>query len=222
MTERRLLQVQAGSGSIFLVFTLVHLANTGVATLGWDAYDGFQERARGFYQNPLLEVLALALPLVVHAAAAIERLRRSGFRRRNDTLRARLHRLSGYYLFAVIWGHVLAVRGPSLFSDFHPGFAGVSFSLWWIPALFYPYYALFSIAALYHGTNGLMLAASVFGRPLPKAWRTGWGFWVPIVGTGVALLLGVAALGGDLFPIPDPTDNPYARMWEGFGVDLDP
>ena len=23
-----------------------------------------------------------------------------------------------------------------------------------------------------------------------------------------------------LFPIPDPTDNAYARMWEGFGVVL--
>ena len=221
MTERRLLQVQAVSGSIFFLFTLTHLLNTGVATLGVEAYDRFQELARWFYQNPLLEVLFLALPLLVHAAAAVERLRRSGFRRKNKTLRSRLHRYSGYFLFAVIWGHVLAVRGPSLFQGFHPGFAGLSFSLWWVPALFYPYYVLLALSALYHGTNGLMLSASVFGRPFPGVLRNGWGFWVPIASTGVILMLGIAALGGHLFPIPDPTDNPYARMWEDLGVDLE-
>jgi succinate dehydrogenase/fumarate reductase cytochrome b subunit len=221
MTNRRLLQIQAVSGGTFLAFTLLHLANTGVATLGVEAYDGFQERARWLYQNPLIEVLFLALPLSVHAAAAIERLRRSGFRRANQTLRSKLHRYSGYLLLAVIWGHILAVRGPSLFQDFHPGFAGLSFSLWWIPWLFYPYYALLALCGLYHGTNGFMLAAAVFGRPFPDALRYGWGFWAPLSAAGVALVLGIAAMGGILFSIPDPIDNPYARMWEGFGVDLE-
>jgi succinate dehydrogenase/fumarate reductase cytochrome b subunit len=221
MSEHKLLQIQAISGCLFLIFTLVHLVNTGVASLGLEAYDEFQEGARSVYQNPLVEVVLLAVPLLVHVSAAIERLRRNGFRRKNKGLRSRMHRYSGYFLMLVIWGHVAAVRGPSLFQGFHPGFAGLSFSLWWIPALFYPYYALLSLCALYHGVNGAMLAASVFGRPIPMVVRRGWGFWAPMAAASVALLLGIAALGGNLYSIPDPTDNRYARMWEELGVDLE-
>ena len=38
---------------------------------------------------------------------------------------------------------------------------------------------------------------------------------------GVLLVLGVLGLGGLLYEIPDPTNNHYARMWEGFGVNLE-
>lgn len=61
-SERRLLRVQAISGSIFLLFTLVHLANTGIAALGVEAYSDYQHAARRFYQHPLGELGLMAAP----------------------------------------------------------------------------------------------------------------------------------------------------------------
>jgi succinate dehydrogenase/fumarate reductase cytochrome b subunit len=136
----------------------------------------------------------------------------------------RLHRVSGYALLAVIFGHVLAVRGPSLALGFFPGFAGVSFSLWWMPALFYPYYLLFGASALYHGVNGTLLALHTLGLRRSTSIPGGrLGLWLP-VGVGSALVvLALLALGGRLFPIADPRDNRYAEMWEErFGVELGP
>ena len=222
LSDRFLLRIQSISGLTFLVFVLFHMANTMVAIGGPEVYDEFQRAGRSVYQWLPVELGLLLLPLIVHGAAAGVRIARSGFRRPGQTARARLHRYTGYFLLAVVFGHVAAVRGTSFFYDVYPGFAGVAFSLWWLPWLFYPYYLAFSFAALYHGLNGLGLALSGLGAPLPAGLRAGPGFWAPIaLGTaavGVALL----TFGGALGPIPDPTDNDYARLYERlFGVLLE-
>lgn len=133
----------------------------------------------------------------------------------------RLHRLTGYALLAVIFGHVLAVRGPSLALGFFPGFAGVSFSLWWLPGLFYVYCTLFGASALYHGVNGTLLALHALGLRRDTSLPGGrLGLWLP-VGLGSALLvLALLAFGGRLFAIADPTQNAYAEMWGRLGVEL--
>jgi hypothetical protein len=41
MPEGLLLKTQAVCSLVFLIFTLVHLTNTGVADLGIDGYDGY-------------------------------------------------------------------------------------------------------------------------------------------------------------------------------------
>lgn len=223
MTSASLLRVQAVSGTIFLGFVLVHLTNTAFALGGPEDYNAFQRATRAVYQNPVVELVLLMVPLVVHFAAAIVRLSRDGFRRPRLDWRARLHRYTGYYLMTVVSGHVLATRGPSFFLDFHPGFEGVAFSLWWQPLTFYPYYTLFALAALYHSLNGLSIALGTFGVRVPRLLRSGPGFWVPIAGAGGVLFLAILALGGLLFEIPDPTANEYAKMWnELLGVDLSP
>jgi succinate dehydrogenase/fumarate reductase cytochrome b subunit len=84
--------------------------------------------------------------------------------------------------------------------------------------LFYPYYALLALCGLYHGLNGLAIALSVFGWPLPQAVRTGPGFWLPMSAAAGLLLAGVLALGGQLFEIPDPRANDFARLLEELGV----
>lgn len=221
MSNAKLLRTQAISGIVFLLFVAVHMLNTAFAVGGPESYNAFQRATRVVYQNPLVEIVLLVIPLGVHIGAALLRLRRSGFRRPHLPWRARLHRYTGYYLLTVIFGHVAATRGPSLFQDFHPEFAGLSFSLWWIPALFYPYYTLFVLSALYHGFNGLVIGLRTFGLSIPQTLRSGPGFWAPLAGCAIALLLGILALGGVLFEIPNPTDNDYARMWETLaGVDL--
>lgn len=221
MSTAKLLRIQAISGIVFSLFVAVHMLNTAFALGGPESYNAFQRAARVFYQNPLVEIVLLLIPLGVHFAAALLRLERSGFRRPHLPWRARLHRYTGYYLLTVIVGHIAATRGPSLVKDFHPEFAGLSFSLWWVPALFYPYYALFVLSALYHAFNGLVIALRTFGLSVPQALRSGPGFWVPLAGCALALCLSILALGGVLFEIPDPTNNDYARMWHGLvGVDL--
>jgi succinate dehydrogenase/fumarate reductase cytochrome b subunit len=219
--ERRWGRIQAASGLVFVAFLLVHLVNQGLALLGPEVYDGFQAEARRFYQHPALEPTLVLLPLVVHVVSALRRMRLAGVFGRSRTLRMRLHRASGYFLLLVTFGHIVAVRGPSLGLDFHPGFAGVSFSLWWIPAFFYPYYALFVVSALYHGLNGTWLALHALGLRRGASLPGGRPFlFGPVAAGSLVLILALLALGGQLFQIADPRDNDYARMWESYGVDL--
>lgn len=57
MTERRLLQIKALSGHEFLIFTLVHLANKGIAVL--DAWN--LPKVRAALRQHVLLFLALSL-----------------------------------------------------------------------------------------------------------------------------------------------------------------
>jgi succinate dehydrogenase/fumarate reductase cytochrome b subunit len=217
--ERRWGKAQAASGLAFGVFTFVHLVNQWLAPLGPAAYDGFQAAARAAYQQPAVEIGLVALPLLVHVVAGVRRMRLRG---RRGGWRMRLHRLSGYALLAVIFGHVLATRGPSLALGFHPGFAGIAFSLWWLPGVFFVYYTLFGAAALYHGLNGTLLAVHALGLRRDASLPGGrLGLAAPVAVGSALLVLALLAFAGRLFPIEDPTQNPYARMWERYGVALE-
>jgi hypothetical protein len=118
-------------------------------------------------------------------------------------------------------GFQAAARGPSLALGFHPGFAGISFSLWWLPGVFFVYYTLFAAAALGHGINGALLALHTLGvrrdASLPGGSR---GLLVPVAAGTALVVLALLAFGGRLFPIADPTQNPYARM-QRYGVSLE-
>lgn len=219
--ERRWRRIQSGSGVVFAAFAAVHLANQWLAVLGPEAYDGFQAAARRVYMHPVLEPAVVLLPLVLHVVAALRRMRLAGVFGRGGSLRMRLHRATGYFLLLVIFGHVAAARGPSFLFDFFPGFAGVSFSLWWMPGWFYPYYTLFGAAALYHGLNGTWLALHAFGlrrdASLPGGRPALFG---PVAAGTLLLVLALLAFGGRLLEVADPRDNDYARMWERYGVEL--
>ncbi len=213
--------VQAVSGLIFLIFASAHLMNQMLAAAGPEVYNGLQRWLRVFYQHPLLELSLVGLPLLVHVVAGLRRMALRGVRGRGGGWRMRLHRVTGYFLLAVIFGHIAAVRGPSLFLGFFPQFEGVSFSLWWLPTYFYVYYTLLGLSGIYHGINGALLALRILGVRSGPALTRGWSFWLP---TGVAmalLVVGLLGFGGILFDIADPTQNEYARMWhEHFGVSL--
>jgi len=220
--ERRWGRIQAASGLLFGVFVALHLANQWAAAAGPEAYDGFQRALRHVYQNPAVEIALVMAPLAVHVVAALRRMWLHGVRGRGGSWRMRLHRLTGYFLLLVIFGHIAAVRGPSLVLDFFPGFAGVSFSLWWMPGVFYVYYTLFGASALYHGVSGSLLALHALGLRRDASLPGGRVALLAPVAVGTALVVvALLAFGGRLFPISDPTDNAYARMWEErFGVEL--
>lgn len=216
--ERAWRRAQAISGLLFGVFVALHLVNTLLATLGTAAYDGFQRAVRPVYQFPLIELGLVLVPLLVHVAAALRRIGREGVRGRGGNLRARLHRATGYFLLLVIFGHISATRGPSLVGDVVLEAAGVSFSMWILPVVFYPYYMALAVAGLYHGVNGALLAAARLRLHVPAGLRGGPGFWLPVGAAAALAVLGVLALGGQLYAIPDPADNAFAHMWEEMGV----
>jgi len=206
LPDTLLRKAQAVTGLVFLVFVLLHLANTWLAALGPLVYDGTQRVLRLFYQAWPVEVIMLGA-LVAHVLVAV--LRKVSGRPAPVTAFARWHRNAGIFLALFIGGHIFAVRGPSWFLGFHPGFSGVAFSLEYVPAYFYPYYFALGLTGLFHGLWGLRVAAQRMGWQAPLE-RRGVG-----LATGVgAVLLAVAllGLGGWLYDVGNPYDNPYARL----------
>jgi hypothetical protein len=123
---------------VFLTFVGIHLFNTLLASAGPDACEHFQTLSRAFYQHALVEPI-LMRALVVHASAGVIRLRNAS---PPASFRRRLHRWTGVFLLVFVFGHIAAVRGPSVLLGVYPGFEGISLSVAFAPAWFYPYYLL--------------------------------------------------------------------------------
>lgn len=221
LSTPRLARLQAQTGLVIAAYLVLHLANTIVAVGGEARYDAFQRVVRYAYQNPVSELVLLA-SVVVHAIVGVVRFRR---RRKGEPRgqavprRVRVHRYAAYFLLLVIVGHVAATRLPAVIADIPVGFRGLAFAMQWIPGYFYPYYTLLALAGLYHGLHGAYLALGTLGVRVPQALKKGPGFYVPITIVGAGLVLGILALGGVLFPIHDPRDSAYARMWEAMTSD---
>lgn len=204
-----LARIQRVSGLVFLVFLALHLINTYTAVLGPEAYDGYQRIARAWYQHPLVELLTIIVPLVVHVACGIIRLRRSRTPVRNLSLRRRLHRYSGVFLTIVIFGHISATRGASYFAGVFPQFEGMAFTMQWVPAYFYPYYFLFGAAAIYHAWYGVQSIVRTTSGTVIASKRTFWT--VPAFGSAM-IALALLAFGGLLFPVGDAMHSDYAKF----------
>lgn len=213
VNKQRLSRIQAISGLLFSIFALAHLSNTALAVLGPDLYDGFQRSVRSVYQQPILE-LALVATLVVHIASGVLRMRGRRGSNAKPPLRLRLHRYAAYYLAIFVFGHMAATRLPALLADAPPFFGGVSFSLHYVPWVFYPYYALLGIAGLYHLFYGVPAAFGVLGIRVPQAIRRGLGFWIPVSAGVTLIVVALLGFGGVLYEIDDPFDNDFARAYE--------
>ena len=218
--DRQLVRVQAISGSIFALFLLAHLINQMLAALGPAVYDGAQRLMRRGYQAPVLEIVLVLAPLFIHAGAGVLRMlrRRARGQRTPTYLGARLHRISGIVLLIFFAGHVFATRGASFLYNVFPEFAGIAFTLRWVPAYFFPYYTVFAIAGLYHSVYGLGIALPMLGiKSLAPLRRP--RLLVPLAGLGsLLLILGMLGFGGVLFDVGQPEQSPYARLLVRLGV----
>ncbi len=222
--DRQLVRVQAISGALFALFLLVHLVNQMLAALGPAAYNGTQRVLRRGYQAPVLEIFLVLLPMLVHAVAGVLRMLRRRARQQPapTALASRLHRLSGIVLLVFFIGHVVATRSGSLLYKTYPEFVGIAFTLRWVPAYFFPYYTLFSIAGLYHAIYGLGIALPVLGfKPLSTLRRP--PLLVPLAAIGsLLLIIGMLGFGGVLFDVGKPEQSPYARLLVRLGVVHEP
>lgn len=211
--DLKLMKVQALSGALFAAFLFMHLLNQMLAVLGPRTYDGVQGTLRRGYQAPVIEVVLVLLPLLVHAGTAIARV--WGRRRAQKVAlswRVKLHRFSGYFLLLFFIGHVAATRGASFFFGVFPGFEGVAFTFQWVPAYFWPYYLMLALSGWYHAVHGLSVALPLFGvKALSVLNRK--PVFVSVVATGAAaLVVGVLSLGGALFDVGEPANSEFAKL----------
>lgn len=200
------------SGLVFFAFAALHLVNTALAALGPDAYNAFQRLLRPLYQSVGGELVLVAVPLIIHVATGIARIRMRKGPTAKASLQTRLHRYAAWFLLVFVFGHIAATRGPSLLWGIYPEFEGVSYSFVLAPYWFYPYYVLLGLAGVFHGGRGALLAAASLGAKVPASLRKGVGFWAPIAVAGTLVVLGVMGLGGVLYDVPDASQHPFARL----------
>jgi len=222
--EAKLARIQAISGLLFASFLILHLINTALAAAGQDVYDGWQRAMRWYYQFPVVEIVCVAAAMLVHMWASATRIvrRRRRARERGEggakarpSLRVRLHRYAGYYLFAAAAAHMVATRLPGLFG--HPAdFTFLTFSLSYAGIFFYPYYALLALSGLIHLAHGVPTALRVIGARVPGFFIAARSpaFWGVAALGGGALVLGVIALGGNLFEVDTTRFAEWKRMYE--------
>lgn len=213
-TMQRLRATQGIAGGLFSLFLLVHLANFYLAPFGLEAYNGFQQLARTVYQYPLVELLVVALPVLTHIICGLWLIVLK--RRVTGKMTMSWQTVAGLFLSLVIVGHVVAVRGPSLLYGVYPGFEGLSFSLWYFPAYFYPYYFLLALAGFYHMMTGFARLGSryqlVAAGSVPSALTVVVAIWT---------LVSLLALDGQLFEVPVPSASAFAKLGEElFGMDI--
>ena len=215
--ERALIKVQAASGALFALFLAVHLFNQMVAAAGPAAYDAVQGELRRVYQAPVLELVLVGLPLVVHVVASAWRMvrRRRAGRPAAPATRARLQRYTAIVLLVFVWGHIVATRGASLVFGVFPGFDAIAYTMVWVFGYFFPYYLVFSVAALYHLLNGLAMALPRVG--LRGGPRSGRAIAVAWAAGAVALALGVSGFAGAFHDVrARAVAGDYAALVRGF------
>jgi hypothetical protein len=210
-------RAQALSGLALTAFASIHLANSMLAAIP-GAYDPFQRVVRQAYQSPVLEVLFVCLPLVVHLVAGIRALVKRRARTADAPLRTRLHRYAAWYLLLVIAGHVLATRGASLFYGVHPEFIGLRFAVAWLPWFFIPYYALLGVSGVVHVAQGVPVALGILQKRVPSLITRPSTFWPVVALFSFAITLGVAGIAGWLYEVSgDPLASDYAQIYRDLG-----
>jgi succinate dehydrogenase/fumarate reductase cytochrome b subunit len=221
--ESRLVRAQAIAGALFFVFLVLHLSNTLLAVFGPEIYNSYQRTIRQIYQHPFLEFALVIGPLFTHVVAGLwlYKIRKKWQFKRG--LKYRIQTWSGFFLLFFVFGHMLATRGISFWYGPFAEFEGISFSLWWIPGYFYPYYFLLFMAGLYHGTMGAAgVFKGAFRNVLPERLLNSklLPYMVPLFGA-VGVVFALLGFGGFLFEIEDPRKNDYARQYsELMDIDL--
>ena len=168
--------IQAASGVLFACFLTLHLLTASSGLLGGARYDATLDVLRRLYRPHIaVEVSLIGGSALVHIACAIAQMRR---RRQIIALKGawwmRAHRLAGYFLLLVFFGHVFATRiaptlatGPTATGK--ADFAFLAFAALSVPWFFWPYYLLLGLAGATHLGLGLHLASRILRRKTASA-----------------------------------------------------
>ena len=213
--------IQGASGLVFSGYLSLHLLNTGLGALGESTYDNFQASIRQVYQHPIGETITLGA-IVVHLAASAARSFQHYRSQQKSTdaspkvvaresLQKKLHRWSGYLMLLFIGGHVWGCR-----AGLPPQFGGLSFLLREASQRFFfiPYLPIFGAAGALHMWIGIPTALRFVGLG-NVARRIKWLIVPATVITIIGVEIGVAGIGGLLFPLPSYASHPFAISTEG-------
>ncbi|KAJ3189985.1 hypothetical protein HDU85_000276 [Gaertneriomyces sp. JEL0708] len=125
----------------------------------------------------------------------------------------KLHRLSGYVVGVAILGHIYAARLVPLRVLPDPSIIDLTFITYGLqqsPLLYFPYYTIFSTAALYHTLYGIPQALSFLGLWSPRR-KFKPGRWTKVMMASAGLMMAtVIALGGQF----EDVAIPLASKWE--------
>lgn len=214
LQTRRLRRLQVGSGALFALFLAVHLVNQAAAVLGAQAYDATQAVLRRGYQAPVVELLAVFLPLATHVVVSV----RLALRRRSSgaapvrSLRLRAHRWSGWFMAVVFVGHVAATRGADFFAGAQVRFAALRFTFEWVPGYFWPYYTALGLAGAFHLLHGLTVASAELNLSALARLRSRRVFGAVSASLLVLMVSGVLSLGAVARTNADPGSTEYAKL----------
>ncbi|KAI9012768.1 hypothetical protein BC832DRAFT_618888 [Gaertneriomyces semiglobifer] len=127
----------------------------------------------------------------------------------------KLHRLSGYVVGVAILGHIYAARLVPLRVLPDPSIIDLTFITYGLqqsPLLYFPYYTIFSTAALYHTLYGIPQALSFLGLWSPKR-KFKPGRWTKVMMASAGLMIAtVIALGGQFEDIAIPLASKWAYL----------
>lgn len=163
--------IQAASGAVFALFLSLHLLTAASGLFGPGQYDATLATLRHIYRpHVAVELLVMGAAGSIHITCAIlQMVRRRKIVALQGSWWMRAHRLSGYFLLLVLIGHVLATRvaptlatGPTATGK--ADFAFLAFASLSVPAFFWPYYLLLSVAGATHLGLGLHLASRILLR----------------------------------------------------------
>lgn len=217
--DRRFARLQAATGLVVATFVVLHLANLAFA-LKPGGYDEAQRWFRLFYQQRLVEPV-LALALVLHAGAGIRRFVDRRGRRERPSLRVRAARLGGWFLLAVMAGHIGATRISALVTGHPPGARGLGFTLEYLPFVFGPYYLALGLVGLHHLATGVGTATRLLGPPARRFVRPAEAIARVVGVVGVPIVVfGLLGLAGVLYATPDPFAHPFAAVARDFLASL--
>ena len=205
--------IQGASALVFSVFLVLHMINAALGVMGREAYDGFQEKARRLYQNPIGEAITIG-SIVVHLGASFARWyqRPTGKSLPSETVSRKLHRYGGYFMACIIVPHIFATR----LEEHSPDYSGLAYvcrhPLWRMMLI--PYFMVYTVAGALHLFLGLPTAFKYIGWY--KVGRRIQG--VPMVLCCLAAIaaveIGVAGIAGWIYPPnEDYSDHPFAQTY---------
>jgi hypothetical protein len=220
-----LVKLQAASGSIFGIYAIMHLLNHASAHLGVETFTEIRHLLRLVYQSTLIETLiffSLGVHLTVNTILISRRWKREKDPKaqKSLTLAQKMHRWSGYFLGAVIVGHILATRYQQNFfgPEYQADFAFTTYGLKYYASIFYPYYFLLGVLGLYHLTYGMLRASDLFLHTrIHRAFTESKNFSLYMAAGAAILLSSLMAYHGYYFNVNSPRVEFWRAHFAKFG-----
>jgi hypothetical protein len=205
--------VQGASGLAFGCFAVVHLVNHGLAAVSPQLYNEYQAFVRQFYTSTIGDTLVLS-SIVVHLGAWAYKKFFNGGEKKSGSgskpaaatpkpVSKRLHKWTGYFLAALVFGHVAGCRYSPV-PNGHIVFENLSFLIKegnLTKYFFHLYLGSFALAGAIHLGIGVPKALRMVGLT-QAAISSQLPAKLLMILLAIGCQLGLLGLHGWLYPLP--------------------